>query len=160
MRTITFKQIEKKAQNRIALILRKTIHFSLLHRLMPKNQLQVLVALVGLKKMSQLNFQFRGKDTPTDILSFPTSEPFFSQGNIGELIICFPILVQQAQGLKHSIFEELDVLLIHGFLHLLGFDHEKDLQEAKKMARWEKKLLQSLRRKNQGLIQRGLSVNE
>jgi probable rRNA maturation factor len=113
--------------------------------------------------MIRLNTAYRGKAYATDVLSFPTLNPFRSQGLLGELIICLPVLKAQARNLNHSREEELDVLLIHGLLHLLGLDHEKSLKQATLMAGWEAKILRtlspSLHKKRLGLIHRANSGN-
>ncbi len=80
----------------------------------------------------------------TDVLSFPAGEPFWSQGFLGSLAICLPVAERQAKQYSHSLRTELKVLLIHGFLHLLGFDHEKGPAHAREMKRWESKLLVEL----------------
>ena len=103
-------------------------------------------------KMTKLNFNYRGKEGPTDILSFPVVELFQLQGYLGDLVICKPVLLKQAKQLGHSWKDELNILLVHGLLHLLGFDHETNDADAKLMAKWEKKLLG---KKRQGLIELG-----
>ncbi len=129
---------------------------------------KVSIQLVNGPEMTELNFQYRGKSYPTDVLSFPTFPPFRDQGVLGDLVICLPTLKSQARSLGHTSELELDVLLIHGMLHLIGFDHEKSAQEALQMARWESKLLSKILSKKQfeglpkgfGLIDRSKSGNE
>lgn len=94
--------------------------------------------------MQVLNKNYRGKNYPTDVLSFPVPEPFARMGILGELVICLPVLKAQAVEQKHSASLELDILLVHGVLHLLGFDHELGPKQAREMASWEAKLLASL----------------
>ena len=105
------------------------------------------VTFVTKAKMKSLNRKFRGKDSATDILSFPALEIFARQGHLGDLVICEPILEKQAKEIGHSPVEELHVLLVHGLLHLLGYDHEKSVREASEMAKWEGKLLSVTSRK-------------
>jgi rRNA maturation RNase YbeY len=100
------------------------------------------VTFVTGAKMKSLNRQFRGKDHPTDVLSFPALEIFARQGHLGDLVICEPILERQAKEIGHPPSHELHVLLVHGLLHLLGYDHERSKQEATEMAKWEMRLLQ------------------
>ena len=116
----------------------------------------VQVEYVSLQKMARLNGQYRGKNKPTDVLSFPSPEPFFSAGFLGELVICEPVMKRQAKEQGHSLKHENEVLLVHGFLHLLGFDHEKSPSQARVMAGWEKKLLGP----DRGLITRVKSVRK
>jgi rRNA maturation RNase YbeY len=112
--------------------------------------------LVGSVKMTELNSYYRGKTYATDVLSFPTLEPFREQGVLGDLVICLPTLKAQAKSLGLQPQVELDVLLTHGVLHLLGFDHELGGKEAAQMARWEAKILsKSLPARS---IQKGLGL--
>jgi rRNA maturation RNase YbeY len=60
---------------------------------------------------------------------------------LGDLVICTPVVLKQAKAFNHSWKKEIDLLLVHGLLHLLHFDHEKGKKEALEMAKWEKKLL-------------------
>ena len=75
--------------------------------------------------MRTLNRVWRGKDAPTDVLSFPGGEsgpaPF-----LGDVAIDVPYAARQARRLGHSLRREVQVLLAHGILHLLGHDHETD----------------------------------
>jgi probable rRNA maturation factor len=119
---------------------------------------KVELLAVGKERMREINFQTRRKNSPTDVLSFPSPQPFFSEGFIGELVICLPLLESQAAQRGHSIQEETIVLLIHGVLHLFGMDHEEDPKEAEEMARWEGWLLEQVgyRRNLGGLIERNV----
>lgn len=118
-----------------------------------KNHWSVEVLLVGRIRMKEFNQTYRGKSTSTDVLSFPTIPLFRKRGYLGQLVICLPILKQQARRLSHSPEYELDVLLVHGLLHLLGWDHEKSDVEAKKMSKLESQILGKMKL---GLIQRGM----
>jgi len=102
---------------------------------------RVEVEIVGEAKMTQLNAQYRKKNRSTDILSFVAPEPFYSQGVLGELVICLPVLKRQAKERDLLPEMELDILLTHGILHLLGFEHEKTKKAAKEMAQLEVKVL-------------------
>ena len=120
--------------------------------------LQVFVKLVGKSEMTRLNSQYRGKRRPTDVLSFPAPSVFKQEGILGELILCWPVVQSQAKECGHDLSTELDVLLVHGVLHLLGMDHERGGEEAEEMALWEKKLLKALIPSGQtGLIRRAHS---
>lgn len=106
----------------------------------------VTIALVSDRRMHALNRQFRGRDYPTDVLSFPSDE----RGFLGDIVIATGVAKRQARDAGHSINTELRVLSLHGLLHLLGYDHETD---GGKMARVEARL----RRKAglpEGLIER------
>lgn len=88
------------------------------------------------KTMKNLNWRFRKKNRLTDILSFEAVPMASLPGCIGELVICESQVRAQAKEFKHSIRQELRILILHGLLHLLGFDHETP-QEKKKMLSWE-----------------------
>ncbi len=109
------------------------------------------VTFVTRLKMKSLNRKFRGKDSVTDVLSFPALEIFARQGHLGDLVICAPLLEEQARQIGHSAKQELHVLLVHGLLHLLGYDHEKSTRESYEMAKWESQILGEV-----GLIDRTL----
>lgn len=100
----------------------------------------VSIALVGESAIKKLNFAYRGKNKVTDVLSFAIQENRGKECFCGEIIICIPQLKKQAKLYHKSINEELLLLLTHGFLHLLGYDHEKD-GEAKVMESLERKIL-------------------
>lgn len=99
------------------------------------------VTFVTRGKMKSLNKKFRGKNLSTDVLSFPAPEIFMRQGHLGDLVICAPILEAQARILGHSTKRELHVLLVHGLLHLMGYDHERSEPESLEMAKWETRIL-------------------
>lgn len=80
------------------------------------------VVIVGLKRMATLNAQYRGKQKPTDILSFRSDDV----GEYGDLIICPEYIQKKAREYNQPIKEAYVVLIIHGMLHLLGYDHETD----------------------------------
>lgn len=111
------------------------------------------VTFVTRGKMKSLNRKYRGKDSATDVLSFPALEIFARQGHLGDLVICAPILEEQAKRIGHSAKQELHVLLVHGLLHLLGYDHERSGRESSEMAKWESRILGDV-----GLIERTLGT--
>lgn len=82
----------------------------------------VSVLLCGDARMRTLNRTWRSKDVPTDVLSFPSGEAGF----LGDLVVDVPYAGRQARRLGHSREREVKVLLAHGLLHLLGYDHETD----------------------------------
>ena len=83
------------------------------------------------RELRRLNKQFLGHDYPTDVLSFPSLD----EHSLGELAISTQRAREQAESLGHEWAEEIKILMLHGVLHLLGMDHEKDRG---KMARTEK----------------------
>jgi probable rRNA maturation factor len=110
---------------------------------------QVSVLLTTDRKIRRLNRQFRGKDKPTDVLSFPAPEAV-SREIAGDLAVSVPTALRQAREQGHPLGVELKVLILHGLLHLAGFDHERDNGE---MARRER-LLRGRLGLPQGLIER------
>jgi probable rRNA maturation factor len=108
-----------------------------------KRSFQVDLTVCTTLKMTKLNHQYRGKKEPTDVLSFAADHFFQGQGVLGDLVICAPIILKQAKEYQHSWKKEVDLLLVHGLLHLLHFDHEQGKKEALEMAKWEKKILGS-----------------
>ena len=91
-------------------------------------------------EMKNINRQFRKKNKPTDILSFQSQDP----ASFGELLLCTNVLKKQALRHGHSFNDEVTYMLIHGFLHLLGYDHEISLKEEKLMFRLQDKCFNEL----------------
>lgn len=105
---------------------------------------ELSIALVDEDEMTRLNEQYRGKAQPTDVLSFGCDEPCPTPGDepitLGDVVIAPAVAEAQAAELGHTVEHELDVLLVHGVLHLLGYDHTED-DEAEAMASREAALL-------------------
>jgi probable rRNA maturation factor len=80
---------------------------------------EVAVLITGNAQVQQLNRRFRGKNKPTDVLSFPRSEG-------GDIAISSDIARENARHYGHAFTDELKVLILHGMLHLAGYDHERD----------------------------------
>ena len=104
------------------------------------------VAIVSDARVRALNRQYRRKDTATDVLSFPSDE----SGFLGDVVIASGVAARQAREAGHSLATELRVLALHGLLHLLGYDHERD---DGRMARLERRL-RKRGRLREGLIER------
>jgi probable rRNA maturation factor len=100
----------------------------------------VNVLLTSNSELRALNSRFRGKDRPTDVLSFP---PVFGVGNAfaGDVAISSEMAAHNARRLGHSPAKEVEILVLHGLLHLAGYDHERDHGE---MARTEERLRRAL----------------
>jgi probable rRNA maturation factor len=84
---------------------------------------EVSVVLAGDGLLRRLNRDYRGKDRPTDVLSFPGAG---GEEGLGDVVISVPAAARNARRHGHSVPRELDILALHGFLHLLGYDHETD----------------------------------
>lgn len=107
---------------------------------------ELSVAIVGVEEMTDLNMKYRGVEGPTDVLSFgcddvcagPADEPF----TLGDVIIAPDVALAQAEEFGTTAEAELNLLLVHGILHLLGYDHEADV-DAEVMQAREKALLEA-----------------
>ena len=89
------------------------------------------VVFVGDRRMRGYNQRYRAKNATTDVLSFPAEV----EGYLGDIIISIPRLAAQARQLGHSADEEARVLITHGYLHLIGHDHETDEGEMQRLER-------------------------
>jgi len=96
------------------------------HRFFPGQlaQSEVLVRLVMMEEMRSLNRQFRGKDYATNVLSFPFEAPYGLRVLfLGDIIICHQVVVAEARAQNKALPDHYAHLLLHGWLHLLGYDH-------------------------------------
>lgn len=100
----------------------------------------VTVLLTTNNEMRSLNLRFRGKSAPTDVLSFPPL-PTLPVGFAGDIAISADMAAQNARRLGHSAADEVRILVLHGLMHLAGYDHERDNGA---MARKEHRLRKSL----------------
>ena len=102
-----------------------------------KNQ-EFSILLTNSKKIRSLNYKFKKKNKPTDVLSFPTQNVFKNNSYIGDIAICFEILNKRSK--TSNFFLEFDKIWIHGYFHLIGYDHKK-LKDFKKMSKKENLVL-------------------
>ena len=103
------------------------------------------VEIVGDDRMRRLNRTFRQRDKTTDVLAFATREgPGPPSALLGDVVISLPQAIRQARCHQQGIDHELVVLLIHGILHLCGYDHERSEFEARRMARRERAVLRGI----------------
>ena len=110
--------------------------------------IEVSLSLVGEARIRGLNSKYRGKNKVTDVLSFPLEESRFKKHDIlplGDIFICLLFAVKEAERQNISLEKELTWLTVHGFLHLLGYDHENSLSESRKMEKLEKNILHRLK---------------
>lgn len=129
--------IEPSIQTRFGRALRRRALVALLDEAAENVRLQgeVSVLLTGDRRIRRLNREFRGVDKATDVLSFPAPEEAGRAGVAGDLAISVETAARQAEEFAHSLAAELQTLLLHGLLHLAGYDHEKDTgQMARKEA--------------------------
>jgi len=83
---------------------------------------EVSVLFCGDSRMRSLNRRYRGKDKSTDVLAFPAGHG----GLLGDIVVSVPFAARQARRRGEPVRREIDRLLLHGFLHLMGYDHETD----------------------------------
>ena len=103
-----------------------------------KNQ-EFSILLTNSKKIRSLNYKFKKKNKPTDVLSFPTQNVFENNSYIGDIAICFEIINKRSK--TSNFFLEFDKMWIHGYFHLIGYDHKK-LIDFEKMSKKENSILQ------------------
>ena len=91
------------------------------------------IVLTDDAQLHELNREYLGIDAPTDVLSFPASETDPETGTpyLGDILISIPRAMQQAQAAGHPVEAEVQLLVVHGTLHLLGYDHAKAQEKAR-----------------------------
>ncbi len=107
--------------------LKKRIQYIL--SLMSDFSTEISIKFCGSEEMTSVNKYYRGKNYPTDVLSFPVSEDLPHNSSIeylGDILICLPICYNQAIKAKQTFAAELEKMIIHGMIHLKGFDHERN----------------------------------
>jgi probable rRNA maturation factor len=97
--------------------------------------------------MRRLNLRYRGINKTTDVLSFPMTDNDFAApaALLGDIVISVPKALSQSKNYRVSFYDELLKLMIHGLLHLVGFDHEKNSYQKRKMKKKEKEFLNALK---------------
>lgn len=110
----------------------------------PDTHWEAALRIVDVSEMRQLNSQYRDKDRPTNVLSFPAELPAdVTLDLLGDIVICAPVVQEEALAQGKALAAHWDHMLIHGVLHLLGFDHESDA-EATQMELLETQALATL----------------
>ncbi|MEZ9231860.1 rRNA maturation RNase YbeY [Vibrio amylolyticus] len=105
---------------------------------------EVTVRIVDIEESHQLNLQYRGKDKPTNVLSFPfEAPPGVELDLLGDLIICRQVVEQEAKEQDKPVMAHWAHMVVHGSLHLLGYDHIED-DEAEEMESLETEFLMSM----------------
>jgi probable rRNA maturation factor len=154
----TQNEIDEKMFRQVAEVLLKKVGI--------ENKTEISLAIVGDGRMRKLNKMYRGSNRVTDVLAFGDKSvlPYLAKAfprlkkgrqvefieppdgvkRLGEVIICYPRAKKQAKRLAHSLEKELTILLIHGILHLLGYDHEKGGAAEEEMKKMEAKLLKEV----------------
>lgn len=101
------------------------------------------LVFVNMPQIRRLNREYRGKDKVTDVLSFAPNEP----GSLGELVLSMDVLKRQAIEHDMKFQDELGYMVLHGVLHLLGYDHENSEASARTMFRLQDKIFDAVRRR-------------
>lgn len=147
---ITNRQKDVKIPSGIRLLIRRCCHAVLLAEGFHECA-EVSVSFVNNEQIRQLNEEYRGKDAPTDVLSFPLGENGVYDKNmetgmlqLGDIVISVEKAVEQARIYGHSLQREIGFLTVHSMLHLLGYDHEAGGLEQVRMREKEESVLTSL----------------
>jgi probable rRNA maturation factor len=99
---------------------------------------EVAILLTNSEKIRSLNHQFRGKDSATNVLSFPSDD----EGELGDVALCWEVISKEAEEQGKEAKDHLVHLVVHGVLHLVGYDHEDD-KDASEMENLEIEILKS-----------------
>ena len=93
---------------------------------MGESKTEVALTVVGERKMRELHKKYMETDEVTDVLSFPLEEAVYPDGilRLGDIVVCYPVAVQQAMDNNRMVDEEIEFLACHGLMHLLGFHHD------------------------------------
>ena len=107
------------------------------------------IACVDNTESHKLNLEYRQKDKPTNVLSFPSDLPdemaqILDTFPIGDLVICIPVVLQEAIEQQKTPIEHFTHMLVHGTLHLMGYDHETSEEDAEEMEALEIEILKKL----------------
>ncbi|WP_457624549.1 rRNA maturation RNase YbeY [Persephonella sp.] len=107
---------------------------------------ELSITLTDNDTIRRINREWRSKDKPTDVLSFPIDEkpPGYRYRVLGDVVISLPYAKKQAEEIGIPYRDEIVRLLTHGILHLLGYDHEKDPAEAKRMFALQDKIFEKI----------------
>ena len=110
---------------------------------------EIGVACVDLAQSHELNLEYRQKDKPTNVLSFPSEIPeevlnLLDAIPLGDLVICLPVVLQEAHEQHKNVLDHFTHMLVHGTLHLMGYDHETSEADAEEMESLEVAILAKL----------------
>ncbi|MCP3671629.1 MAG: rRNA maturation RNase YbeY [Gammaproteobacteria bacterium] len=109
-----------------------------------REQVELVIRLVDEAESQNLNREYRGKDRPTNVLSFPSDLPaIVGSSLLGDLVICVPVVLREAAEQGKPPQAHWAHMVVHGVLHLLGYDHQEQA-EAEIMEQLEREILASL----------------
>ncbi|MHA3891663.1 rRNA maturation RNase YbeY [Acinetobacter sp. GXMZU3951] len=128
--------------------IKKVVETSLRH-IDTQSDCEIGIACVDNDESHKLNLEYRGKDKPTNVLSFPSDLPdemaqVLEAFPIGDLVICIPVVLQEAQEQNKAPLTHFTHMLVHGTLHLMGYDHETSEADAEEMEALEIEILAKL----------------
>ena len=140
IKNFTKNRIDQKYLNKITERTLKVVKF--------KKPTEISLVITGEKRIRSLNKKYRKINKITDVLSFEFADGLHSSAEtmeptiicLGEIFICYPQAVRQARQKNNTIKKEISILLIHGILHLLGYDHKGDYKDSE-MKVLEEKIL-------------------
>lgn len=136
---------------------KKVIETTLRH-IETQSHCEVGIACVDTSESQKLNLEYRGKDKPTNVLSFPSELPdemaaVLQSFPLGDLVICIPVVLQEAIEQNKAPLEHFTHMLVHGTLHLMGYDHETSDEDAEEMEAIEIEILAKLGLNNPYTVQ-------
>ncbi len=153
MYEILYQDVEEKKE--YEQIVKKVLMQCFKEEGIEESKLGITVTLTTPSNIQKINKEYRGIDKATDVLSFPMFEKdelvqkiqkkdFILEDILGDIIICIKRVEEQAEEYEHSFERELSYMLVHGFYHLMGYDHIKE-EDKKEMRPKEEKILTELK---------------
>lgn len=146
---INFLDIEEN--NEYINILKKVLEYCFIEEKLENKNLYINVVLTNPENIRKINKEYRNIDKETDVLSFPMFEKgelekrkYLNQDILGDIVISVDRVKKQAIDYGHSFERELSYMAVHGFYHLMGYDHMEE-EEKTKMRQKEEKILESLK---------------
>ena len=120
-----------------------------LHHIDTQSDCEIGIACVNNDESHKLNLEYRGKDKPTNVLSFPSDIPdemaaILDSFPIGDLVICIPVVLAEGAEQGKTPLTHFTHMLVHGTLHLMGYDHETSDEDAEEMEALEIEILAKL----------------
>ncbi len=153
MYEVIYQEIEEKKEYEA--IIEKVLVKCFEEEGLENSKLSITITLTTPKNIQEINQKYRGIDKETDVLSFPMFEKeelekkiqerdFFYEDILGDIIVSIEKVQEQAKEYGHSFERELSYMIVHGFYHLMGYDHIKD-EDKNKMRPKEEKILTDLK---------------
>jgi probable rRNA maturation factor len=131
-------QISDDFKNQVVLAILEKAALAALGQQQAPNDSDLSVVVEIDARLQELNNEFLGIDSPTDVLSFPTGDeeidPETGRVYLGDIIISYPRALEQAAAAGHAVMDEMQLLVVHGVLHLLGHDHAEEEEKSQMWA--------------------------